>query len=144
MIVGIGQVLRGDDGVGPVICSRLRGRIGADLIDAGPAPENFIGTIARLEPDNLLVVDAVESGGSPGSIVVLRPYGLKTNSISTHSACLDLFLSLIARHVRGRILLIGIQPQQLGIGQPMSDAVRNAVEKLVEVLTTLLPCRRAY
>lgn len=142
--MGIGQVLRGDDGVGPVICSRLRGRVSADLIDAGPAPENFISPITRLGPDNLLIVDAVDSGCPPGGIVVLRPYGLKTNSISTHCACLDLFLRLIGRHVKGQILLIGIQPQQLGIGQPMSDAVRNAAKTLIELLISLLPCRQAH
>jgi hydrogenase maturation protease len=48
VIVGIGNILKGDDGVGPLICQQLRGNeICAELIDAGTVPENYIQPIVH-------------------------------------------------------------------------------------------------
>jgi len=47
VIVGMGNVLKGDDGAGPLICQQLNGKVCAELIDAGTVPENYIQTIKK-------------------------------------------------------------------------------------------------
>ena len=57
LILGIGQLLKGDDGAGPFICKELSGKISAELIDAGSVPENYIQPIIKKTPKNLLIID---------------------------------------------------------------------------------------
>ena len=48
LIIGIGNSLKGDDGVGPAVCERLQNlRICAEVIDTATAPENFIQKIIQ-------------------------------------------------------------------------------------------------
>jgi Ni,Fe-hydrogenase maturation factor len=74
LIVGIGNLLKGDDGAGPIFCQKLRdARVSAEIIDAGTAPENYIQAIIRKNPESLLVIDAIDFGASPGVIELFRP-----------------------------------------------------------------------
>ena len=57
VIVGMGNPLRGDDGFGPALIERLRGKVSATCIDAGIAPENYVGRIVKETPDTILLVD---------------------------------------------------------------------------------------
>lgn len=69
LIVTIGNTMRGDDGAGPLVCQKLRrAKISAELIDAATVPENYIQPIIQKDPQNLLIVDAVNFGASPGQI----------------------------------------------------------------------------
>ncbi|MHC4647512.1 MAG: hydrogenase maturation protease, partial [Planctomycetota bacterium] len=69
VIVGIGNTLKGDDGAGPLICEHLSAAgVSAELIDAGTVPENYIQPIIRKAPENLVIVDAMEFGASPGTV----------------------------------------------------------------------------
>jgi hydrogenase 3 maturation protease len=76
IILGVGQRLRADDGLGPEICARIAGQVHTEVIDAGPVPENFIGPILRSRPQNVILIDAVDLGLAPGSVMVLGPEDL--------------------------------------------------------------------
>ena len=58
VIVGIGHPLRGDDALGPSLVKRLDGHLDALCIDAGSAPENYLGKIIKASPDVILFIDA--------------------------------------------------------------------------------------
>ncbi|MCK7478170.1 MAG: hydrogenase maturation protease [Candidatus Moduliflexus flocculans] len=61
-LVGVGNPLRRDDGVGPWIVAALReaaAGTGLALVDAQDVPENFVPAIARGEARNVVFVDAV-------------------------------------------------------------------------------------
>ena len=47
VIAGIGNTLRGDDGLGCYLVNRLKGRIHALCIDTGPTPENYVGKMTK-------------------------------------------------------------------------------------------------
>ena len=59
VFVGVGNRLRGDDGIGPVLIDMLRGRV-AHAIDAGIRPENYTSAIKRLKPAVIVFIDAVK------------------------------------------------------------------------------------
>lgn len=65
-ILGIGNELRGDDGLGVVATRRLKLALGklahVDIIVAGNCPENFTGRVGRLSPSHILLIDAVDWG----------------------------------------------------------------------------------
>ncbi len=133
-IVGIGNMLRADDGAGPAICSRIKGLVAAEVIDAGPVPENFLGPIVRTRPDDLVIIDTAELGLSPGAIRVLSATDLRSCAVSTHCCSLELFVRLIAHAVKDKIYLIGIQPACLTFGSPVSCQVQEAIEYLSQIL----------
>ena len=135
VIVGIGNIIKGDDGAGPIVCQKLKkAKICADLIDAGTVPENYIQPIIKKAPHNLLVIDAIDFGATPGTIKVFESEQLNTHIISTHSLSPRLFVDMICQNVSVDVYFIGIQPAQVQLGQSISPEVNLAIEQLSEVL----------
>jgi hydrogenase maturation protease len=76
LVAGIGNVLRGDDGFGPAVIAALEAR--TDLPAGVQVVEVGIGGISLVHElmagyEALIIVDAVERDGRPGSLYVLEP-----------------------------------------------------------------------
>lgn len=140
LIVGIGNTLKGDDGAGPLVCEQLkRANITAELIDAGTVPENYIQTIIKKAPQNLLVIDAIDFGAPAGTIRIFQPEQLSAHAISTHTLSPRLFVDLVRKDVEINVYFIGIQPAQTQLGQPVCSQVSQAVRRLSDALTQVFP-----
>ena len=70
LIAGVGNVLLGDDGVGPYIINLLKARYSfgpdVELEDFGTPALDFIDHI--VEREALVVIDSVNNGEAPGEI----------------------------------------------------------------------------
>jgi len=140
VIVGIGNILKGDDGAGPLVCERLKAAgISAGLIDAGTVPENYIQTIIKKAPRTLLVIDAIEFGAEGGTIKIFEPRQLNSHVISTHTLSPRLFVDIICRSIRVDVYFVGIQPSQTQLGESISAAVSRAIEQLSGVIAEIFP-----
>jgi hydrogenase 3 maturation protease len=140
LIIGIGNILKGDDGVGPLVCQRLKeANISAELIDAGTVPENYIQRIIKKAPRTLIVIDAIDFGAETGTIRIFEPEQLNSLVISTHTLSPRLFVDMVRQSIQLDVYFIGIQPAQTQLGQPVSAAVNKAIEKLLAVLTEIFP-----
>ena len=62
LLLGVGNRLRGDDGVGSYLVKRLQKKMKIPLIDASDVPENYIGPIENSGANLVLVVDAADIG----------------------------------------------------------------------------------
>ncbi len=139
VIVGIGNVLKGDDGAGPKVCSILKGKIASEVIDAGTTPENYIGKIVRMVPKKLLIIDAIDFVKSPGTIKVFKTQDLKRFTLSTHCLSPHMFVQAITSEIDTEVFFIGIQPAHLHLGQDLSKKVADAVAALAnEIKSTLV------
>jgi hydrogenase 3 maturation protease len=135
LIVGIGQILKGDDGVGPIVCRQLRqAKVCAELIDVGTAPENYIQPIIKKAPQNLLIIDAIDFGAPAGTIKIFKPEQLNSSVISTHTLSPRIFADMVGREIETQVFFVGIQPAQTKLGQSLSPAVNQAVQLLVKHL----------
>ena len=142
-IVGIGNILKGDDGVGPLICQQLHSKqICAELIDAGTVPENYIQPIVRKAPQNLIVIDAIDFGAAPGTINIFKPEQLNSLVLSTHALSPHLFVDMIRKQIKTTVYFVGIQPAQTRLGQSVSAQVSRAVERLTCTLTEIFPPKK--
>jgi hydrogenase 3 maturation protease len=139
IILGVGNTLKADDGAGPLLCRKLRGKTGAEIIDAGPAPENFLSPIINKAPQNLLIIDAVDFAEKPGTVEIFTPDRVRSFAFSTHVLSPHLFADLLRKSIDVDIYIIGVQPQQTALGLPMSDAVEKAVDRLAELLAATFP-----
>jgi len=138
VIAGVGNPLRGDDGFGPLMIQRLRGKVKAALFDCGSAPENFLGPIRRLNPDTILVLDAADFSADPGEVRVFDSSQWQGGGFSTHHLSLNLFADLLMADTSARIYLVAVKPKTIGFDQPMSPEVREGCRKLHRWLLLLL------
>jgi hydrogenase 3 maturation protease len=139
LIICIGQILKGDDAIGPLLAEKLKSQISAEIIDAGTVPENYIQPIIKKSPKSLLIIDAIDFAAEPGTINVFLPEQLNSTAFSTHTLSPRLFINLVKDRIDVSVYVIGIQPAQLRFGQPLSKPVNNALNELVEILTKIFP-----
>ena len=125
-IWGIGNVLLGDDAVGPIVSIQLGG------IDCGTSPENYISKLRKDEPEILIIIDAAEMGIEAGSVRVLNFNEIGGEIITSHGIPLSILLEQFNKTLD--IFIIGIQPKQTNPGEPLSDAVKAAAEYVVKKL----------
>src|SRR5579864_1501585 len=86
-LLGIGDTLRGVDGVGPRIARALKFLPFSDnclFVDAGVSPEAYTGTVREFAPDLVLLVDAVEMGAPPGHVEWFEGWDSDQVSAWTH------------------------------------------------------------
>jgi hydrogenase maturation protease HycI len=139
VILGVGHILKGDDGVGPLICEHLKGSVSATVIDAGTVPENYVRPIVRATPEKLLIIDAVDFGDRPGTVRVCRPDEIADFAFSTHALSLHLFVEMLHNDIPVEVFLLGIQPGEVRLGESASPAVWESVQRLTGLLRDLFP-----
>lgn len=154
LIAGIGNVLLGDDGVGPHVVRSLESAYefpeGVELEDLGTPALDFIDHIAGL--DVLIVVDAVSNGTVPGTVTLYRKEDLMRHApavrMDTHSPAIT--SSLLAAEVffgvsPAEVLLIGVSGESYNADCALSEAVREGAGRaLATVLDELDRLRISY
>ena len=143
LLMGVGNHLRGDDAVGSLLIERLQGQVDIPLLDAGDVPENYLGPIEDSGAEVVLVVDAADFGGNVGEVAIFDIEQVQGMSVSTHAANLGLLFKVIPPERRPQVIMLGIQPGNMELGQGLSDPVRETLASLVDVLIVLLK-RGAY
>ncbi len=84
LVAGVGNVLRGDDGFGVAVAERLAR---SSLPDGVTVVETGIAGIALVQElqqgwDALVVVDAVDRGRPPGTVMVIEPEIVDVGALS--------------------------------------------------------------
>ncbi len=146
VVIGVGNVARGDDAAGALAA---RGLLGGRLplpekalvIDAGDVPENFTGVVRAFAPDLAIIVDSAAAGRPPGAVFFVDPDEVADEDVSTHR----IPLTRLARYVREtmdcRVSILGIEPSSFKEEGPISPAVGRAVRRVVSVLRSALDPR---
>lgn len=141
-ILGVGSILRSDDGAGMYLIELLERALGerGDLLLLGgsTAPENFTGVIKDFAPDTLLVVDASQMGDEPGAVTLIPEDRISGATFSTHMLPMPVMLSYLREECGCAVHVIGIQPKSIEMGEEMCAEVRAAVEALAADIIDLL------
>jgi len=130
VIAGIGNPLRGDDGLGCYLVKRLERRVKAVCIDTGSTPENYVGKMIQAQPDTLLLIDAVHLDKKPGEFVMMQPGELAHQFPSTHGFPLQMVIDQLSKCIAGQILLLGVQPQTIKTGTVLSGLIKKTLRRL--------------
>ena len=139
-VIGLGNIIRGDDGLGPKLIELLKERkVGAFLFDCGTVPENYIFPILSTSCDTVILVDAADLGERPGSIRVFGLDEIGNVSFSTHNPSPRLFTDLLKTGKENiNIFVISIQPKSMELGQPLSEEVLKGLNILVDAFAEVL------
>lgn len=134
VLVGVGNPLRGDDAAGCLAARRVRESGRVRVIVAEEIPEAYLGPIAAARPDSVVLLDAVDMGAEPGSFAVLERNDVTSYTPGTHRLPLSVLMELVELETGADVLLLGIQPSQVGFGLPPSAEVVAAAEVVGDTL----------
>jgi hydrogenase 3 maturation protease len=125
----IGNREGGDDAVGPYIADRLKDNF--TVLDCGTIPENYTSVVKKYNPKNLIIIDAVDMGFSPGEIRIVPKEKIGVMHISTHGIPISVLIGYLESYVKN-IIFIGIQPKIMS--GDLSQIVKKSANNLIEVL----------
>ncbi|MFH1868194.1 MAG: hydrogenase 3 maturation endopeptidase HyCI [Candidatus Omnitrophota bacterium] len=134
VIVGMGNIMRGDDGFGPLLIENLTGRIDAVCIDAGTAPENYLGKIAKEKPDTILFIDAVDLGLDPGAYDILVKSEILNHGMTTHDISPNMLIDFLEKETEANIYMLGVQPKSISFGDEVSMCVKKAISEVADMI----------
>lgn len=132
LVVTVGNDMMGDDGAGPMLARLIRQMPLAewDVLEAGNVPENYLYRIRELAPERVLIVDAADMGLEAGEIGLIDKDGIASSFLlSTHALPLNYLMEAIGEFVPS-VELLGIQPDVVAFGYPLSPQVKEAVERI--------------
>lgn len=135
IIFCIGNIERGDDGLGPYLAGIIKDNVPYEVIDAGTAPENWTGVITRLKPDTIVIVDAIYFEGEPGEMRIFSGDDLRSGKISTHDVSPKLLIEYLKESTGADIYILGIKPQSNKFNQGLSLCVEKTLNQLAGVLS---------
>ncbi|MBD3171245.1 hydrogenase maturation peptidase HycI [Candidatus Bathyarchaeota archaeon] len=140
VLVGVGNPIRGDDAVGPTIIELLESRPIANvlLLNTESVPEAFTGKVEEFNPTHVLLIDAANFRGEPGETKLITGDQIGGHAISTHSLPLNIFISYIEKSLDVSVLLLGVQPYSIRLGEPMSEPLEEAAISIANTLYQIL------
>lgn len=139
VVLGLGNALMADDSVGLYALSHLQDDWfmppEVEFVDGGTWGLTLLPIVDTA--DRLLVLDAIDSGLAPGTLVELRgdqiPTFLERTKVSPHQVDLRDVLALCELRGRtsGEVVVLGIQPQRVEMSTELSPAVSAKLDGLV-------------
>jgi hydrogenase maturation protease len=148
-VLGLGNVLMGDDGFGPSVVHAFESAFhvgpGVEVIDLGTPGLDLTPWLFGAE--SVVIIDTVKSSASPGT---LHMYGER--AILRHAPGIrtgphepGLKEALLALKFAGRgprtVTLIGVVPLRTTLGTELSAPVAAAVPRAIDALVALLESR---
>ncbi len=133
LFVGIGNILRSDDGAGVYICRNIRLTNNIKVLIVEVSIENYIKKINDLNPDILILVDCVDFNKKPGFYDLLPVEKIKDFTTGTH----NISLKRVSEFFKMKVLVLGIQPATLVFGEKLSIQVKESVDKITEEINEL-------
>ena len=141
LILGIGNRMREDDGVGPYFASLCARSTSLEAFNCGEAPEKYIGKAIRENPDAVLLADAVDFGGEPGDVDLLDVAAIQGKGISTHDISLKLLADYLAKETHTNVAVLAFQPASTRLGRELSQKLKQSAHKLAADLNLSGPAQ---
>jgi len=146
VVLGLGNPLMGDEGVGTRIIEMLQTASGdfpeADLIDAGTGGMSILHLIAGRK--KAVIVDCALMDAPPGSIRRFTPEEVRTLKQLSHLSLHEVDIIKVIDLARSlgecpeEIVLFGIEPQtieqRMGLSGPLSDRLTEYAEAIRQEL----------
>ena len=140
-VIGVGSEMRGDDAAGVEVVRKLGEQLDSPrvlLVDTGIVPENFGSKIEQFKPSHVIIVDAVALNLEPGAVRMVDPGTIVGETMSTHKLPLSMFIEYLQEQTGAEVLMIGIQPAKVGLGEKMSGEIKKAAGELAGTLAEKL------
>lgn len=141
LVLGVGNILLGDEGVGVRIVEDLekRYRLPPDVValDGGTSGMDLLNPISRAAV--LIIADAVRTGDPPGTVVRLdgdQVPALFRSKLSPHQVGISdvLAAAALTECEPSRVTLFGVIPENLDLGLDLSETVAPHVGRVADLI----------
>ena len=142
VIMGVGNIIRGDDAAGVIIAENLKKKIKREdikIINAEETPENWVGKIEEISPETLIIIDVVDFNSFPGDVKIFSIDEIKETTFTTHNFSFPFLFGNLKE--KTEILIIGIQPDKINIKEGVSEKVKEGMRKAEEIIESILKKR---
>ena len=146
LVLGIGNTLLSDEGIGVHVVERLRSELndrpGVEILDGGTLSFTLAEPITRAE--GLIVVDAARMHARPGTVRVFTNEAMDRylvgNRQSVHEVSLTDLLDIarLSERLPRQRCLIGIEPENLDWGDTPSQMLQPSIAHAVREILTIL------
>ncbi len=145
VVIALGNPLMGDDGVGLTALTVLRAGWTfvppVRFLDGGSSGLNLLPTLG--EADHALLIDAIDIGAAPGTLVALERPDLSRLGATARTAhqigLREVFaLAELMGAMPGTMVAIGLQPASVALRPALSRSVGAGVSGLVRAIITQL------
>lgn len=130
LFIGVGNVLKRDDGVGVVISRQIIERTGISSLTVEVSIENYIGKINSLEPGEIVIIDCMELGGDPGTCRLLALEDIEDLTFNTH----NISLGRLGDFFEYPTYVLGIQPESIEFGDELSPSVKASARRIINLI----------
>jgi hydrogenase maturation protease len=139
LILGVGNLILRDEGVGVHAVRELEGRdlpAHVEVIDGGTYLMDLLSVIQ--EAERIIVIDALKGGGEPGTIYRVTPDDLMAETeraLSLHQVGLLEVLGMV-RQLGGdpHAVIIGVEPKEIAWGMELTPEVAAKLPKVIEMV----------
>jgi len=142
--VGMGNALMRDDAVGLHIVDGIKDRVQSacvTVLNVEDVIENYVYRIADSDCDNVVIIDAMQSGAETGSVLFCKINELDEvmNNFSTHKLSLILSGKVLEKHDK-EVWFMGIEARDVDFGTGLSDEVKKSADIIRDLLLTYINC----
>jgi hydrogenase maturation protease len=137
LVMGIGNLLLGDDGLG-IHAVRELGRTDlpdtVDLMDAGTA---FLDAVSEIgDVTKIVIIDAVRYGKKPGTVyrIPIDPGRRPSDGVCLHGFSVIDTMKLARSKLPETVVLLGIEPESIDWTMELSHTVSKAMPLLIDAV----------
>ncbi|MBL7205626.1 MAG: HyaD/HybD family hydrogenase maturation endopeptidase [Desulfobacteraceae bacterium] len=141
MVLGVGNILFTDEGLGIHVIEKLMDRYefpeNVSIQDGGVLGINLLGVIS--EADYLIVVDAIKNGGTPGTLYRLEGDEIPKRILAKNSLHqVDLLEALTLCQILDKVpetVILGIEPKDIKTtGIELTIPIQERIESLIDMV----------
>jgi hydrogenase 3 maturation protease len=128
LFVGIGNVLKHDDGAGVFLTRRIKECDKIKTLIVEQSIENYIGKINTLNPDILVLVDCLFFNKYPGFSDIIPVEELQCQTTNTH----NISLKKISELFKMPVFVLGIEPENIKFGEGLTEMVDKIINEIAD------------
>lgn len=139
VVIGIGNLIKSDDGVGVQVVRRLEDKVGAgvELVEGSIYCADLFNIIEG--KDRAIFIDAIDAGDEPGAIFKFSPDQVKQKTsapLSIHD--FGLYELIVTSRLMGQcpedITIFAVQVKNIEFGDQLTEQVAAAIPRVCELV----------
>jgi hydrogenase maturation protease len=140
LIMGVGNILLSDEGVGVHVVramQKMKLPDNVELLDGGTASMSFLDNLSSRE--KVIIIDAVKGNDKPGTIYRFTPSDITTQKeMVTSLHQIGILDSLNMAQFLGaapqNVIIYGIEPKELDWGMSLSSEIAAVIPRVIELI----------
>ena len=139
VILGIGNILLKDDGIGIHVVKKLEDEGLPSTIEVVDGCTSTLDTLSYfLEYEKIIVIDSLKAGYEPGTIYKIKPEDIKNykrENLSIHDVqILDVVKIAEMYNKHPDVTIFGIEPKEIIFDTEMTDCMKRKVPEIINLI----------